>query len=211
MIWHSRWGSLAPEYSCLTTLNNFPKVTRFLLNQCMDFPKNSNAGPCTSKHLIHHFIPARKYSEINATLGRQNNQYICIGIIYQNNLIIHVLSWINQVASHSSPNILPSWWKSVFAQDESRGGTDPIGKTYIIPKLKQIPNLALSFLPLAPIWVCLLVWNNITVNQGYKNTEHSSLVWGIWSWSKSLLNKISKIEWNRICLTFLFSPPQRGV
>lgn len=118
-----------------------------------------------------------------------------------------MLSWINQVASHLSPDSLPSWWKSVFAQDESRGGTDPTGKTSIILKQKQIPKLALSFLPLAPVWVCLLVWNNITVNQGYKNTEHSSLVWGIWSWSKSLLNKISKIEWNRICLTLPFFFP----
>lgn len=52
---------------------------------------------------------------------------------------------------------------------------------------KQIPDLALPFPPLAPIGLCLLVWNNITVSQGYKNTEHSSLVEGIWGWSKIIV------------------------
>lgn len=80
---------------------------------------------------------------------------------------------------------------------------------------KQIPNLALSFPPLVPIGVCVLVWNNITVNQGYKNTEHSSLAGGIWGWSKSLSNKISKIEWDRIYLTppspFFFSQGRKSL
>ena len=74
---------------------------------------------------------------------------------------------------------------------------------------KQTPDLALSSPPPAPIGVCLLVWNNITVNQGYKNTEHSSLTGGIWGWSKSSWNKISKIEWDRIDLTSFFFPPRK--
>ena len=73
---------------------------------------------------------------------------------------------------------------------------------------KQTPDLARSSPPLAPIGVCLLVWNNITVNQGYTNTEHSSLAGGIWGWSKSSWNKISKIERDRIDLTSFFFFPQ---
>lgn len=115
-----------------------------------------------------------------------------------------MFSWVNRVASHVSLAVLPCWLKSVFFQDETSSGVDPIHKPSITWEQKQFLDLALSFLPLAPMCVRLLVWSNITANQGYKNTEHSSLIWGIWGWSKSLLNKISKIEWDRIYLTLPF-------
>ena len=53
-------------------------------------------------------------------------------------------------------------------------------------------------------------WNYLLyhVIHSYKNTEHSSLAGGIWGWSKSSWNKISKIEWDRIDLTSFFFFPQ---
>lgn len=65
-----------------------------------------------STWFIHcHFIPARKHAKIIANLGRK-----ITSMPYQNHLyVLLMFSWVNQTASHSSPDILSSWLKNVFS------------------------------------------------------------------------------------------------
>lgn len=97
------------------------------------------------------------------------------------------------------------------SQDEIRCGIDPIHETSITDwEQNQIPNLAPSVLPCDPDGNSFLF--GLSQSAKVKETQHSFLAWGIWSWSKQLLNTIRNTEWHRrqlICPFCFFLPRQK--